>query len=43
MKANMKAASDAYWALKRHRAEQEKTRKAEWADEMTKQMMAVMF
>lgn len=41
MKANMRASSEAYWALKKHRYEQGKIQQAVWADQMTKQFMAV--
>ncbi|CAM6099666.1 unnamed protein product [Calypogeia fissa] len=40
MKANMRASSEAYWALKKHRYEQGKIQQAAWADQMTKEMMA---
>ncbi|BFI27916.1 meiosis-specific nuclear structural protein 1 [Marchantia polymorpha subsp. ruderalis] len=39
MKANMRAASDQYWALKKHRYEQMKLEKAEWAKKMMEQVM----
>lgn len=41
MKANMRAASDQYWALKKHRYEQMKLEKAEWAKKMMEQVMEV--
>ncbi|KAL2641787.1 hypothetical protein R1flu_009374 [Riccia fluitans] len=39
MKANMKQASDNYWALKAHRQEQMKLDKAEWGKKMLEQLL----